>query len=38
MKKEGVYALGELLLRATATSRMVALVLRDNEYDWFVVT
>ena len=37
MKKKGVYAVGELLLRATATSRMVALVPRDDESDWFVV-
>jgi ATP-dependent DNA helicase 2 subunit 1 len=38
MKKKGVFAVGELLLRATATSKMVALVPRDDESDWFVVT
>jgi hypothetical protein len=37
MKKKNVFAVGELLLRATATSRMVALVPRDDESDWFVV-
>jgi ATP-dependent DNA helicase 2 subunit 1 len=38
MKRKGVFAVGELLLRATATSRMVALVPREDDSDWFVVT
>ncbi|KAL3817675.1 hypothetical protein ACHAXA_002824 [Cyclostephanos tholiformis] len=38
MRKKSVFAVGELLLRATATSRMVALVPRDDDSDWFVIT
>ena len=38
MKKKKVFAVGELLLRATATSRMVAMIPKDDDSDWFVIT
>jgi len=38
MKKKGVFAVGELLVRATATSQMVALVPKNDEFGEFFIT
>lgn len=38
MKKKGVFAVGELLVRASATSKMVALVPKNDESGEFFIT
>jgi ATP-dependent DNA helicase 2 subunit 1 len=38
MKRKNVFAVGELLLRVSATSRMVALVPKDDESESMIIT
>lgn len=37
MKKKGVFAVGEMLLRTSATSKMVALVPKNDDYGGFYI-